>query len=77
MQQHEDRQDIGVDGRILQDRGMDQCRSRIFKKDLGVRFVEITASASESPNHDEIGDQQEQKRSVDFRGSPQRPRRYS
>ena len=74
MQQHESRQYVGVDGRILQDRGVDECRTGISEKERRVGFVEIVAAAAGHPDQNEIANQQKQESGVDFQASPQRAR---
>ena len=71
MQQHESRQYVGVDGRILQDYGVDDGRPGVFEKEPRIGFIEVAAAAAYPDQHDK-GDQQQQERGVDFPAASQR-----
>ncbi len=72
MKQHEDRQHVGVDRAILQDRRPRERRARILQQNARVGIVSETAAAREV-NQNGAGDRDQQKRDVDVPASSQRP----
>jgi hypothetical protein len=50
MQQHKSGQHVGIDGRILHDRGVDNGCAGIFEKEPRVSFIEIAAAAAKNPD---------------------------
>ena len=76
MQQREHGQDVGIDRRILQQRGVDHCRAGMFEKRPGIGFVQIAGALAGNPDQDEVGDQQKQEGGVYFPGPARGTREY-
>ena len=74
VQHDEGRQYVGVDRGVLHGHDMNQRRARIFEKEPGVGFVQITAAAARDPDQHEIGDHEQHEGRVDFEAAPQAPR---
>src|SRR6478609_3131991 len=76
MKQYEDRQHVGIDRTVLQDRRVRERRARIVKQNAHIALVSKTAAACEV-NQDGAGEREQQKCDINVPASPQRPADHS
>ena len=72
MKQYEDRQHVGIDRTVLQDRRVRERRARIVQQNAHIALVSKTAAACEV-NQDGAGEREQQKCDINVPASPQRP----
>ena len=76
MKKHEDRQHVGIDRTVLQDRRVRERRARMVQQNARIALVSKTAAACEV-NQDGAGEREQQKCDINVPASPQRPADHS